>query len=127
VGARDSIDIDSTTFYDDALRYDLVTGALSGLGPVEFYRTEVRRDGGPVLELACGPAGLRFRSHGMAPASWALTPLRRCCRWLSEVSASLPARIYRGRIVRCCAKAHSRHAGFAMLQNHTQKREQNER
>jgi 2-polyprenyl-3-methyl-5-hydroxy-6-metoxy-1,4-benzoquinol methylase len=58
VGARDSIDIDSTTFYDDALRYDLVTGALSGLGPVEFYRTEVRRDGGPVLELACGTGRL---------------------------------------------------------------------
>jgi hypothetical protein len=29
--------IDSTTFYDDVQRYDLITRALSGVGLVEFH------------------------------------------------------------------------------------------
>jgi SAM-dependent methyltransferase len=49
---------ESTAFYDDAQRYDLVSGALSGKGPVEFYRTQAIRSGGPVLELACGTGRL---------------------------------------------------------------------
>lgn len=47
-------DIDTTTFYRNAQRYDRITNVLSGDAPIAFYRTQVQRYGGPVLELACG-------------------------------------------------------------------------
>jgi ubiquinone/menaquinone biosynthesis C-methylase UbiE len=47
-----------TAFYNDAERYDLVAGALSGDGPVEFYRTRALLYGAPVLELAAGTGRL---------------------------------------------------------------------
>jgi ubiquinone/menaquinone biosynthesis C-methylase UbiE len=55
---RDRIPIESTGFYDDAQRYDLISGALSEAGPVEFYRRHAMRYGNPVLELACGSGRL---------------------------------------------------------------------
>jgi ubiquinone/menaquinone biosynthesis C-methylase UbiE len=51
-------EIDSTTFYNNAQRYELTTGALSGAGPVEFYRRHAKRSGASVLELACGTGRL---------------------------------------------------------------------
>jgi hypothetical protein len=59
-------------FYGDAQRYDLISEALSGAGPVEFYRGVARQYGGPVLELACGSGRLPFQSLEtvwMLPAS----------------------------------------------------------
>jgi SAM-dependent methyltransferase len=47
-----------TSFYDDTQRYDQVTAALSGDGPVDFYRRHAVRYGSPVLELACGSGRL---------------------------------------------------------------------
>jgi ubiquinone/menaquinone biosynthesis C-methylase UbiE len=46
------------SFYADAQRYDLITGALSGAGPAEFYRRVAMQYGSPVLELACGSGRL---------------------------------------------------------------------
>ena len=43
-----------STLYEDARRYDRLTAALSGAGPVEFYRKLAQHWGDPVLELACG-------------------------------------------------------------------------
>jgi ubiquinone/menaquinone biosynthesis C-methylase UbiE len=43
-----------STLYEDATRYDRLTAALSGAGPVEFYRKLAQQWGDPVLELACG-------------------------------------------------------------------------
>jgi ubiquinone/menaquinone biosynthesis C-methylase UbiE len=51
-------EMDSTTFYNNAQRYELTTGALSGAGPVEFYRRHAKRLGASVLELACGTGRL---------------------------------------------------------------------
>lgn len=48
------LEVDSTSFYEDALRFDSVTGVLSGTAPVEFYRRQARLAGNAVLELACG-------------------------------------------------------------------------
>ncbi len=55
---RGSLEVDSATFYNDGERYDLITRALSGLEPVDFYRTQAMRYGSPVLELACGTGRL---------------------------------------------------------------------
>lgn len=46
--------VDSTSFYEDALRFDSVTSVLSGTAPVEFYRRQAKLAGSTVLELACG-------------------------------------------------------------------------
>lgn len=42
----------------DAQRYDLISEALSGAGPAEFYRRVAMRYGSPALELACGSGRL---------------------------------------------------------------------
>jgi ubiquinone/menaquinone biosynthesis C-methylase UbiE len=54
----DYAEIDHTEFYSDANRYDLITEALSGDGPFEFYRNRSRLYGAPVLELAAGTGRL---------------------------------------------------------------------
>jgi ubiquinone/menaquinone biosynthesis C-methylase UbiE len=43
-----------STLYENARRYDCLTAALAGAGPVEFYRKLAQQCGDPVLELACG-------------------------------------------------------------------------
>lgn len=50
--------VDSTSFYNDPDRYELISQTLSGKGPVDFYRTFALQAGGPVLELACGTGRL---------------------------------------------------------------------
>lgn len=55
---RDEVRMASTSFYSDAQRYDLISEALSGAGPAEFYRRLATQYGSPVLELACGSGRL---------------------------------------------------------------------
>lgn len=46
------------SFYSDAERYDLVMGAYASGDVLHFYRQQIARYGGPVLELACGSGRL---------------------------------------------------------------------
>ena len=49
---------DDMYLYSDAQRYDLVMGAYASGDQLNFYRRQVARYGGPVLELACGSGRL---------------------------------------------------------------------
>lgn len=49
---------DPMDLYSDAQRYDLVMGAYASGDQLDFYRRQIARCGGPVLELACGSGRL---------------------------------------------------------------------